>query len=152
MREQLIELHAEVAAALDDGRLEEWPSFFTADCFYRITTAHNLSRGYEAGLVYCDSRQMLADRVLSLRKANIYERHSYRHLIGLPRLRGQAEGATRVDTGFAVLRTMRTGEVAVFASGRYLDEVVQEEGTLRLRRRDVVCDSQRIDTLLALPL
>lgn len=152
MREELIELQAECAAAIDDGRLEAWPSFFTADCFYRITTAHNHARGYEAGLVYCDSRQMLMDRVLSLRKANIYERHSYRHLIGLPRLRGEQGGAQQVDTSFAVLRTMRTGEVSVFASGRYLDEVVREEGVLRLRRRDVVCDSQRIDTLLALPL
>lgn len=153
MREKIIELNADYAAAIDDGRLEDWPSFFTESCFYRITTAHNHSRGYEAGVVYCDSRQMLADRVLSLRKANIFERHTYRHLVGLPRLRESDSSSAVVETGFAVLRTMRTGETAVFASGRYLDRIVHESGnSLRFSRRDVVCDSHRIDTLLALPL
>jgi hypothetical protein len=153
MREKIIELNAEYAAAIDDGRLEDWPSFFTTDCFYRITTSHNYSRGYEAGVVYCDSRQMLADRVLSLRKANIFERQTYRHLISLPRLLESDGSNAVVETGFAVLRTMRTGETAVFASGRYLDRIVQEgTNTLRFSRRDVVCDSHRIDTLLALPL
>lgn len=152
MRDAIIGLQAECAAAIDDGRLEDWPSFFTDDCFYRITTAHNHQRGLEAGLVYCDSRRMLADRVLSLRKANIYEQHTYRHLMGLPRLCGADGSGTRVDTGFAVLRIMRTGETTVFASGRYLDTVVDDGGVLRFSRRDVVCDSPRIDTLLALPL
>ena len=57
------------------------------------------------------------------------------------------------ETGFAVLRIMRTGETELFVSGRYFDEVVRSaDGTLRFQKRDVVCDSHRIDTLLALPL
>jgi hypothetical protein len=35
----LIALNGDYAAAIDDGRLEDWPSFFTEDCFYRITNA-----------------------------------------------------------------------------------------------------------------
>lgn len=152
MLEDLIALNAEYAAALDDDRLEDWPAFFTEDCFYRVTTVQNHARGLPAGLVYCDSRQMLADRILSLRKANVYERQRYRHLLGLPRVR-QVDGATQVDTGFAVLRIVRDGSTDVFASGRYLDEVVRDAaGALKLRKRDVVCDSSRIDTLLAIPL
>lgn len=149
----LIALNAEYAAALDDDRLEEWPGFFTEDCFYRITTLQNHQQRLEAGLVYIDSRQMLADRILSLRKANVYEAQRYRHLLGLPRVRAQEGATARVETGFAVLRIMRTGETVIFASGRYLDEVDRSpEGVLRLKRRDVVCDSNRIDTLLAIPL
>jgi len=153
MQDQLIRLNADYAAAIDDDRLEDWPSFFTEQCFYRITTRQNHARGLQAGLVYADSRQMLADRVLSLRKANIYERQSYRHLVGLPRVLGDDGAALTVETGFAVLRIMRTGETDIFVSGRYFDEATREaDGTLRLRKRDVVCDSSRIDTLLALPL
>jgi 3-phenylpropionate/cinnamic acid dioxygenase small subunit len=152
MQNDIIALNAEYAAALDDDRLEDWPSFFSESCFYRITTAQNFAQGLPAGLVYADSRQMLADRVLSLRKANVYERQRYRHLLGLPLLRKDANGATTVETGFAVLRIVRGGTTDVFASGRYLDEVVREADTLRLRRRDVICDSSRIDTLLAIPL
>jgi 3-phenylpropionate/cinnamic acid dioxygenase small subunit len=153
MHDELIQLNADYAAAIDDNRLEDWPSFFTDECFYRITTAQNHARGLPAGLVYADTRQMLADRVLSLRKANIYERQSYRHLIGLPRVITDHGGIQAVETGFAVLRIMRTGETGIFVSGRYFDEAVRTaDGKLRLKKRDVVCDSTRIDTLLALPL
>lgn len=148
----LISLNADYAAAIDDNRLEDWPALFTEACFYRITTAQNHARGLPAGLVYADSRQMLADRVLSLRKANVYERQSYRHIIGLPRIERQSAEATQARTPFVILRIMRTGQTEVFASGNYLDEVKTVEGRLRLSRRDVICDSQRIDTLLALPL
>jgi 3-phenylpropionate/cinnamic acid dioxygenase small subunit len=152
MQNELIALNAEYAAALDDDRLEDWPGFFTERCFYRITTAQNHAQGLPAGLVYADSRQMLSDRILSLRKANVYEKQRYRHLLGLPLLRKSADGSMRVETGFAVLRIVRGGTTDVFASGRYFDEVVQENGELKLARRDVVCDSSRIDTLLAIPL
>lgn len=153
MQNELIQLNADYAAAIDDNRLEEWPGFFVEQCFYRITTAQNKARNLPAGLVYADSRQMLADRVLSLRKANIFERQSYRHIVGLPRVTSQEGTGVKAETGFAVLRVMRTGETDIFVSGRYFDEAVRDaEGKLRLNKRDVVCDSQRIDTLLALPL
>ena len=35
---------------------------------------------------------MLADRVLALRRANIYERQTYRHIVGMPRLIGSDRG------------------------------------------------------------
>jgi 3-phenylpropionate/cinnamic acid dioxygenase small subunit len=153
MQNELIQLNADYAAAIDDGRWEDWPSFFAEKCFYRITTADNHARGLPAGLVYADSRQMLADRVLSLRKANVFERQSYRHLLSLPRVLADEDGRLKAETGFAVLRTVRTGETSIFVSGRYLDEAQRgADGQLRLSRRDVVCDSQRIDTLLAIPL
>lgn len=152
MLDQLIALNAQYAATIDDDRLEDWPGFFTADCFYRITTAQNHAQGLPAGLVYADSRQMLVDRVLSLRKANVFERQRYRHLLGLPLVRAGEGSKTRVETSFAVLRIVRGGNTDVFASGRYLDDVVREGDQLKLARRDVVCDSSRVDTLLAIPL
>ncbi|MEJ7931080.1 aromatic-ring-hydroxylating dioxygenase subunit beta [Ramlibacter sp. AN1015] len=153
MLDKLIALNADCAAALDDDRLEDWPGYFTEDAFYRVTTAQNHARGLPAGLIYADSRQMLRDRVLSLRKANVYEAQRYRHLLSVPRLRGEAGGRMQVETGFAVLRIVRGGATDIFASGRYLDEVVAgPDGQLLLQRRDVVCDSSRIDTLLAIPL
>ena len=38
------------------------------------------------------------------------------------------------------------------ATGRYLDLLVEDAGALRFRERLVVCDSSRVDTLLAIPL
>jgi len=56
------------------------------------------------------------------------------------------------ETPFLVVRIMRDGRMDLFATGRYLDAVVEEAGRLRFRERLVVCDSSRVDTLLAIPL
>jgi anthranilate 1,2-dioxygenase small subunit/terephthalate 1,2-dioxygenase oxygenase component beta subunit len=102
--------------------------------------------------MYADSRGMLQDRVAALRRANIYERQSYRHIVGMPALLGEADGAQRAETPFLVVRIVRDGAMDIFATGRYLDRLVEEGGALRFRERLVVCDSSRFDTLLAIPL
>ena len=146
-------LNAACARALDSGRLEEWPSFFLDKCLYKITTADNHEKGYQAGLIYADSRAMLEDRIAALRQANIYERQRYRHILGVPLIEYETNGSASVETSFLVVRTMRDGQMLVFATGIYLDKVRQDHaGAWRYAERIVVCDSQRIDTLLAIPL
>jgi 3-phenylpropionate/cinnamic acid dioxygenase small subunit len=148
----LWQLNAEYARALDDDRLEDWPSFFADACLYKITSADNHRRGLAVGLIYADSPGMLRDRVAALREASIYERQTYRHLVGMPAILGEVDGTVRAETPFLVVRIMRDGTMDLFATGRYLDLLVEEEGALRFRERLVVCDSSRIDTLLAIPL
>jgi anthranilate 1,2-dioxygenase small subunit len=149
---RLARLNADYARAIDDDRLEEWPDFFVERCLYTITSADNHRRGLPAGIVYADSQGMLRDRVAALREANIYERQTYRHLVGLPAIVGEADGALRAETPFLVVRIVRGGAMDLFATGRYLDALVEVDGALRFRERVVVCDSSRVDTLLALPL
>jgi 3-phenylpropionate/cinnamic acid dioxygenase small subunit len=149
---RVAELNAAYAATIDADRLEAWPDFFVEDCLYKITSAENHRRGYSAGIVYADSRAMLRDRVTALRTANIYERQSYRHLVGLPAILGDKDGALLSETPFLVVRIMRDGRMDLFATGRYFDHVVEDSGHFKLRERIVVCDSNRIDTLLAIPL
>jgi len=148
MLTRLAALNAEYAAAIDDDRLEAWPNYFVEDCLYKITSADNVRDGNEAGIVYADSRSMLADRVLALRRANIYERQAYRHIVGTPRL----TGADTAETPFLVVRTMRDGRMDLFVAGRYQDRLHDENGTLCFRERIVICDSSHFDTLVAIPL
>lgn len=147
---RIASLNTEYAACLDADRLEDWPGLFVEQCLYKITTAENQRRGYAAGIVYADSRAMLIDRVAALREANIYERQSYRHILGMPTLRPGAE--ISAETPFLVVRTMRDGRMDLFVAGVYLDRVREENGSLRFAERIVVCDSARFDTLLAIPL
>ena len=71
----------------------------------------------------------------------------------LPSLLEDTPRGRRSETPFVVVRIMRGGETSLFATGRYLDELVIDGGdTLRLASRVVVCDSHNIDTLLAIPL
>jgi 3-phenylpropionate/cinnamic acid dioxygenase small subunit len=149
---RVAELNAACAATIDADRLEAWPDFFVDDCLYKITSADNHWRGYAAGIVYADSRAMLRDRVTALRTANIYERHSYRHIVGLPVLSTVGPDGIAAETPFLVLRIMRDGRTDMFASGLYIDRICDEGASLRFVERVVVCDSGHLDTLLAIPL
>ncbi|HEY0183428.1 MAG TPA: aromatic-ring-hydroxylating dioxygenase subunit beta [Rhodopila sp.] len=150
---RLAALNADYAAAIDDDRLEAWPGFFLDECLYKITSADNLRDGNEAGIVYADSRAMLADRVLALRRANIYERQTYRHIVGTPRLMPADSAADlAAETPFLVVRTMRSGQMDLFVAGRYRDRLREEHGSLRFKERIVICDSSHFDTLVAIPL
>ena len=140
------------ARCLDDDRLEEWPDFFADDCLYRITSAENMREGHEASLIFLNSKGMVRDRVSALRTANIYERQSYRHLLGQPSILSTEGDGAQSETSFMVARIMRDGTTDLFATGRYLDTWRRAGDRLELTSRIVVCDSSRIDTLLALPL
>jgi anthranilate 1,2-dioxygenase small subunit len=140
------------ARCIDSGNLEAWPDFFEEDCTYKITTADNHAQGLEAGVIFANSRGMLLDRVASLREANIYERHVYRHFLGQPWIVSQDGGELRSETSFFVARIMRDGTTDVYATGRYIDVYRLNGSAPKLRERIVVCDSSRFDTLLALPL
>ena len=135
-----------------DGDLGAWPEFFSEQGVYKITTADNYSQGLEAGVVFADSRAMLVDRVTSLREANVYERHTYRHFLGQPWIKSQDGAQVASETSFFVVRIMRDGATDIYATGRYLDLYSLETASPKLIERIVVCDSSRFDTLLALPL
>jgi anthranilate 1,2-dioxygenase small subunit/terephthalate 1,2-dioxygenase oxygenase component beta subunit len=150
MLDRVLALNAAYARALDAGRLEAWPDFFADDCLYKITSAENVRRGLEAGIVYADSKAMLRDRVTALRTANIFERQSYRHIVGLPSIEPDGVSA---ETPFLVARIVRGGETSLFATGVYRDRFAGgADGRLLLAERIVVCDSGHFDTLVAIPL
>lgn len=151
-QERLSALNAAYARCIDNDQLEQWPDFFLADCLYLITNADNHAAGMQAGMVYADTRAMLQDRVLAMRDANVYEDQRYRHIIGAPLVLEQDGALAVVETPFLVARIMRDGATEVFATGRYLDRVVEQDAAIKFAERVVVCDSTNIDTLLVIPL
>lgn len=140
------------AYAIDDGNCAEWPDFFTDDCFYKITTADNFAQNYEAGLMWMDSKKMLRDRILSLLEANVYERHSYRHILAQPIVSNIENDELDSETSFIVARITREGPTDLFVTGRYIDRYRIADDDAKLITRIVVLDSGYIDTLLAFPL
>ncbi len=152
LREQLLDFHAGYSRCIAADELEAWPEMFTAECHYRVTTAENEREGHAAGLIYANSRAMLRDRISALRHANIYERQRYRHLTGSPYLLGSDAGSARCETPFLVLRIVQDDATSLYASGVYRDEFARDGERLLLKSRVVVCDSRRVDTLMAIPL
>ena len=151
LQEQVENLHARYAHALDDDRLEDWPGFFTEDGVYRIATAENEARGLPLPVLYAEGRAMLRDRVASLRHANIYEPQRYRHIASSFLVESVSATEARSVSSFLVVRVMQDGRARLFASGRYLDRIALAPEPL-YAERVVVCDSRRFDTLLAIPL
>jgi anthranilate 1,2-dioxygenase small subunit len=145
-------LNLEYAHCIDDDALEHWPDFFTPDGLYRITTADNQARGLPIGIIHAAGQAMMRDRVLSLREANIYEPQRYRHILSEPLVTTEPDGVLRARTSFMVARITNGGETDLFATGVYEDRVVARENGWLFAERVVVLDSDRVDTLLALPL
>lgn len=149
-------LIADCAGATDDERFEDWSACFTADCLYRITTREACLAGWPAGLMHCEGAAMLRDRILSMRHANIFEAHHYRHMVSATRLAPAGStppaGGFRVHTNFNVTRIMAGGETTLFATGFYDDVMVETDAGLRLAERTVVLDSSRVDTLIVIPI
>ena len=148
----LCTFNASYVHTIDSDALEQWPSFFTKKCIYRITNHENERDKLPSGIVFADSRAMLEDRIAALRKANIYERHRYRHIVGIPLVKSFNENELVACTSFVVVRIMHTGESTLFVTGEYLDRFESIDGQLLLSERIAVCDSTVIDTLLVLPL
>lgn len=138
--------------AIDDGDYERWPEFFVENAVYKITTRWNHDRAMPAGLMLCQGRAMMEDRVSAIRTANIYEPHHYRHLIDPPVLTDGSGGTISASAGFAVYRTMQSGAPDIFCTGKYVDKIVEAEDGLKFSERIVVCDGERIDTMIVIPL
>lgn len=152
LRERIAAFQASYIRCIDNDRLEAWPGFFAADCQYTVTTAENFRQGLAAGLIWANNRAMLEDRISALRHANVYERHGYRHLVGLPHVVESDDKTAQVETPFMVARIMHDGFTDLYCTGCYHDTFGIGSENLLLRQRIVVCDSNRIDTLLAIPL
>ena len=150
--DRILAFQAAYIRCIDNNELESWPDAFLDDCLYKITTAENHRAGMEAGVIYATTKGMLIDRVVALRGVNIYEKQSYRHILGLPNVTRNIGTEADSETPFLVVRIMHDGQSDVFATGVYLDTYRSEAGGLRLAKRIVVCNSRRIDTLIALPL
>ena len=143
---------ADYAHRLDDGKIDEWSGFFSADAIYQITTRENHEAGYPIGVMLCKGRGMMEDRVLALKTANVFEPHTYCHILGRPDLRQDEQGILSARSNFSVYRTMEDGATDLFAIGKYLDRIVFEDGEPKFNERRVILDSRCIDVLLVFPL
>jgi 3-phenylpropionate/cinnamic acid dioxygenase small subunit len=152
LRQGIDELNAAYADCIDDDRLEEWPDFFVDDCRYLITDRDSHIAGLRHGVIYCASRGMLVDRVMSLRRVLMFEPHRYRHIVGPARIDRVEDGIAEARANFLAVRIMHDGDSRLFATGRYLDRIDVRTEPYRFVERLVVLDSHKVDTLLVIPL
>lgn len=146
------DLNAAYGLCLDDDRLEQWPDFFTDDCLYQVIARENVDNGLPAAVMYCDSKGMLVDRVVALRKANVFPEHYNRHLIGRAVVTGRDGNLVKAESSYVVFQTRNDGETRIYNSGKYVDLIELTEAGVRLKSRTCIYDTLRIATLLATPI
>ncbi|MGA7263008.1 MAG: aromatic-ring-hydroxylating dioxygenase subunit beta [Stellaceae bacterium] len=148
-RAAVCDLLAEYGALIDMAKFDEWLDLFAEECCYQIVPRENFELGLPAGLVFCDSRAMLEDRIRALREANKYNIHTDRHVIGLPRI---FDDALAVEAPFAVYQTDQEGETRLFATGLYRDRLEPAGQRLKIRDKLILLDTFAVPSLLATPL
>jgi anthranilate 1,2-dioxygenase small subunit len=148
-RGAVCDMLAEYGALIDMAKFDEWLDLFAEECRYQIIPRENFDRGLPAGLVFCDSRAMLEDRIRALREANKYNIHTDRHVVGLPRV---FEDGLALEAPFAVFQTDQEGETRLFATGLYRDRLAPAGQRLKIRDKLILLDTFAVPSLLATPL
>ena len=152
LRYEVEELIHDYVQCIDDDDLERWPEFFTEKCDYKVIPRENSDQGLPVSGMFCDSRGMLRDRIVALRNANIYAPHFYRHLVSNTRILGEEGGVITAQSNYLVLQTLLDGDTKIYNAGKYVDEIVREDGGLKFRKKHCVFDTYRIQTLMVTPI
>lgn len=152
LRLRLADLYCAYTDALDDGQLEAWPDFFTENCVYKIIPRENFEQNLPVALIYCESRDMLFDRVVAIRETTLFLPRLMRHLTGNIRLREIGADGLRLTANFALFQTMVDRPSELFMCGRYRDRVIDDSGDLRFAERICVYNSTIVPTSLVYPI
>jgi 3-phenylpropionate/cinnamic acid dioxygenase small subunit len=152
LRARLADLYCAYDDALNDGALERWPDLFTPACVYKVIPRENVEQNLPIALIYCESRDMLMDRVVALRETALFAPRIARRITSGICLRATAPDGMRLSASFAVFQTMQDQPSALFLCGRCQDRVVDDGGTLRFAERLCIYDSTIVPTSLVYPV
>jgi anthranilate 1,2-dioxygenase small subunit len=149
---RVVDLYAQYARAIDEGRFDDWLALFDEECAYHVTPQENIQRGLELAIVRCRSRAMLQDRIVSLQQANIFNIHTDRHLVTNVQVLTNKLGQLEAQADFVVFQTDQEGESRLFCVGRYRTVLRGDVTALKIGEQWVSLDTAAVPTLLAAPL
>jgi anthranilate 1,2-dioxygenase small subunit len=143
----------EWARAIDENRVEAIAELLAPGGRYTVQSRFNADRNLPHALIDAHSAAQLRDRIKSMRLANIYEPHHYRHMLSGVQIVGGEPAALQVRSNFLVVRTMDLdGDMKVFAAGQ-CEDVIDATGPAPVfRSRRFLLDSRVVETLLVIPL
>ena len=137
---------------IDDDRLEEWPEFFVDDCVYKLISRENYDRALPASTMFCDSKGMLTDRIISLRNANIYAEHHYRHILSNIIVKSVEQNMVSVQSNYLVMQTRTDGATHIYNAGKYLDKMELVGKEFKFKEKMAIFDTHQIQSLLVTPI
>jgi len=152
LRARLADLYCAYYNALNDGALERWPELFVETCIYKVIPRENVEQGFPVALIYCESRDMLVDRVVALRETALYAPRIARRITSGVTLRSIEADGLHLTANFTVLQTMPDQPSELFLCGCCQDRVVEDGDALRFAERLCIYDSTIVPTSLVYPI
>ena len=146
------DLMSEYTERIDNDKLEDWLDLFTEDALYRVIARENVEQNLPAPIILCTNKNMLRDRITSLRNANEFNLHYDRHIVSNARVKPRSSNTWAVAASYAVFQTTLEGQSRLFSTGRYEDKVRLEGDKFLFNEKVVIVDTFSIPTLLATPL
>lgn len=152
VKEAASDLLNEYVERIDGDRLEEWLDLFTEDASYTVMPRENLEQNLPAAIILCPNKNVLRDRVTSLRNANEFNLHYDRHVVSNISVKPHADDVWNMEANYAVFQTTMEGQSKLFSVGRYRDKIRLDGNTLLFCEKFVILDTFSVPTLLATPL
>ena len=146
------QLYADYASAVDSGKWDLWPEFFTEHCVYKLQPRENFERGFPLATLFFTSKGMLKDRAYGISETIYHDPYYQRHVVGAPIVRRVEDGRIHAEANYAVFRTKLDKESTVFNVGRYIDTIVQTPEGLKFAERICVYDSEMIPNSIISPI
>lgn len=152
LRLEIEEFNTAYADCLDDGDVAQWPNFFTEDAIYKILPRENWEQNLPLAAMFAEGRGGLIDRVVGVTKTVVYRRRYLRHFIANTRIRAVEGDVIRAEANYQVLETLPNEFTKVLNAGRYMDKFARVGGTLKLKERLCVYDSEMVPATIVYPI
>jgi anthranilate 1,2-dioxygenase small subunit len=146
------DLLADSVNLLDHDDLETWVDCFTENAVYKILSRENTELNLPLPLFQCENKNMIRDRVLSLRKANVTNLHRDRHVAGPAKLSLGEGDLIFAESSYALYQSTFEGMSRLFSVGAYRDRISIEQGKALFVERAVVVDMFSVPTMLSTPI
>lgn len=150
--QQLTQLYADYAAAIDSEDWDTWVDFFSEECEYKVQPRENYERGFPLSTLALISRAMLQDRIYGIRETLFHDPYYQRHVVGLPRILKIEGDVIEAEANYAVFRTKLSQETTVFNVGRYLDRIRKTPAGMKFESRVCIYDTEMIPNSIIYPI
>jgi len=150
--QDLLQLYADYAAAVDAKQWQRWIDFFDEECEYKVQPRENHERGFPLATLALLSKGMLRDRAYGIAETLFHDPYYQRHVVGAPLVRKVEGDMLHVEANYAVFRTKLSQETTVYNVGRYVDRIRRTGSGLRIASRLCVYDTEMIPNSLIYPI
>jgi anthranilate 1,2-dioxygenase small subunit len=151
-RLEIGDLFYQYGSCLDDGLLEDWLNLFADKCSYKIMPRENIELGLPAALMLCENKNMLVDRIVSLRQANEFSVHRSTHIISNIHIKNFNDPNFLVVANYAMYHADSEGNGSLFSFGSYNDTISFVNGEPKFVDKIVIVENWSIPHMLSIPI